>query len=196
MEENGVFDGDVWRTLCAEEREIRLGFPAGHTEAAWSKHARRASPRDFEDLRCALVGQSIATPVVATLLSGLLISLKVLTRLPSVEECWGSASAEAKAELERRLRLEEASIDYEVVAHLHRNASYKGADLRLGVGKIAHPNRWPRESVPVKRWDWSIGGSFPLSGQHQCPGASSHLSYVPLEDFQGREHPHSHITHR
>lgn len=165
-DENGVWEQGTWRSLCAEEREIRLGFEGGHTEPVWGKQSRKANPAGYEDARSGLIGHGLSTPVVAILTGSLLFKLGLLPRLPSVEESWGAAATEAEDSLLLRLRLEGASVDKEVIAHLHRNASYKGADLRLRSGRSSHPNRWPRESVPVERWKWQIGGSFPLSGQH------------------------------
>ena len=113
-----------------------------------------------------MLGLSFSVPVIAELLGQLSFHLKVLVRLPSVEQCWGETPPEAVDELLLRLKLENSTVDEEAIAHLHRNASYKGADLRLGTSRFTHPNRWPRESIPVERWKWSVGGSFPLSGQH------------------------------
>ena len=81
-------------------------------------------PNGFEDMRCALVGQSLATPVVTMLLGSLLAPRNILSRLPSVKECWGPASDETEAELKRRLQLEGVPIDYEIIARLHRSASW------------------------------------------------------------------------
>ncbi len=66
------------RPLNADEREVIMGFPLGHTNACWKKDARKTGGSVFQDTRTSLVGNSFNVHSVAWLLGNLLVQLKFL----------------------------------------------------------------------------------------------------------------------
>lgn len=53
-----VWVGSKWRLINASERELLHGLGYEHTVLAWNANQIKNSPRDFEDIRKSLVGDS------------------------------------------------------------------------------------------------------------------------------------------
>eukprot|EP00438_Fugacium_kawagutii_P018972 Skav207124 [mRNA] locus=scaffold1369:302986:308136:- [translate_table: standard] len=69
------------RPLCADEREVLMGFKRGHTKKLWKKNPATEEERiAAEDKRCAAIGNAFHTNSVACLLDHALASMKLKQR--------------------------------------------------------------------------------------------------------------------
>eukprot|EP00438_Fugacium_kawagutii_P000280 Skav202689 [mRNA] locus=scaffold3222:42188:44050:+ [translate_table: standard] len=69
------------RPLCADEREVLMGFKRGHTKKLWKKNpATEEEKIAAEDERCAAIGNAFHTNSVACLLDHALSSMKLKQR--------------------------------------------------------------------------------------------------------------------
>eukprot|EP00974_Lingulodinium_polyedra_P095938 9299443-Lingulodinium_polyedra.AAC.1 len=66
----------------AEEREVLMGFPRGHTRIAWQSGRAKADPEGLECARRSFVGNSFQCEVVAWLLGHFAYAQKFVQRLP------------------------------------------------------------------------------------------------------------------
>eukprot|EP00438_Fugacium_kawagutii_P036422 Skav236207 [mRNA] locus=scaffold98:76671:78275:- [translate_table: standard] len=66
------------RPLCADEREILMGYDRGHTKKLWKKTPQSEKEKEeAEDCRCAAIGNAFHTNAVACLLDHALASMKL-----------------------------------------------------------------------------------------------------------------------
>ena len=183
---NGVWQQGCWRPLVAPEREVRLGFPKGHTLPAVSKRHKTSTPKTLEglltpqgfgpkrdwrddDVRCALLGKAVSVPIVAWLFGQLLSQIGYLPSPPTVAECWGGESTEAKirAQLILGARANTPSDSITTLGELClRNASYRGSDVRMTTGTLYNPNCWPRRPIEANLFQWRVVISYHQSGAH------------------------------
>jgi len=177
---NMVQRGGVVRPLNSRERAIRMGFEADHVEPAVSKRERGIGKKEAEDIKCSLIGNSYHCVVVAWLLGQALQQLDYVEEAPSPEECWGEPSllglgssvASVKSTVESHgygkylSELNAEDLGRMVTTHIHRNAMHRGSDVRLATGILMNPSRWPRESVPTKRWRWKVVLAFRQGDDH------------------------------
>ena len=76
---------DVLRPLCAQEREVLMGFPRGYTMSLLKKVPEGAEEgRQAEDVRCAAIGNSFHVNTVAAILD-LAFSAARLKKLKGVQ---------------------------------------------------------------------------------------------------------------
>ena len=164
---NLVHKGSEVRPLNSRERAVRMGFDRDHVEAAVSKREHGMSSEESEDIKCSLIGNSFHCVVVAWCFGQALTAAGYLEHYRSPEECWGALSKTGTA-----ATIEETNVDEEqefgrlVTTHFHKNAMYRGSDVRLTTGLLMNPGRWPRESVPIKRFQWKVVLSFSQGGDH------------------------------
>jgi len=176
------------RPLNSTERAIRMGFSADHLDAAIGRREKGASSVWIEDLKCSLVGNSYHCVVVAWLFGQALYALGVFAAAPHPTQCWGpqellgirgahrnrtsgggddnNDSAAAGSFREQLTKTDNDEFGRLVTTHMHRSAMYRGSDVRLSTGILTNPGRWPREAVPVKRWNWRVVLSFRQEGDH------------------------------
>jgi hypothetical protein len=147
-----------------------MGFPREYTAHAIAKKVRRISDRDYEDMRISLLGNSFLVPVVARILAVPLYSLGFLSRMPTVSNCWGSLVEADLQAAARRLQLDyplnQSQLQLEAVRQLHRNAIYRGSDVRLATSTLMNPKGWPRQGIQAERWGWKPVVAYPRSGAH------------------------------
>ena len=154
-----------------------MGFGRGHTKACMAHAEGKRCKEETEDVRRSLLGNSFHTPTVAWLvdqaiapfcekqpltpeeISGRLgIAPGAMLRsgrqcplqaagfrgaAPSIPE--GCLSAHEAAEEERAL-----------VRILGQQADHKGRDVRIDIGELMKPTRWPRRSISPLRWRWRV----------------------------------------
>ena len=152
--DNGL--GDSLSPLTATEREGMLGFKRNHTRGAWGRRAREADPEGFEDLRCSLLGNSFAIPVVCWLLGQLLAEEGLASHAPTPAECnqlvWGLSPPQGMPQPCQPCL--DCDLPYALACAMARAASHKGSDVRLTTGEWLNPSLWPRQSVPAAWWRW------------------------------------------
>ena len=124
-----------------------------------------------EDACNSLLGNSFSVPVVGFLLARGLFASGLLARPPTIAECWGELSPEARDYLKGLLGVtpEQASpqqVHTAVCESMVRSAIFKGSDVRVATGTMCNPAGWPRSGVPADRWQWRTCLSFPQSGAH------------------------------
>ncbi len=78
-----------WRPLEPYKREVRLGFAWGHTAAALPKALRESRPRESEDVRCSLLGNSFSVSIVAWFVGMLMVEEGYLEGPITMGLCWG-----------------------------------------------------------------------------------------------------------
>ena len=155
------------RPLTSCERAVRLGFPWDHCQPAVKK-GDCLKVRDAEDVRCGLLGNSFAVPVVAKLLGLALAFEGILPAAPSVEECWGSTGSAGQEYLQELagepvhcVAADKWHLLY--VQSIIRAAIFKGSDVRLASGTLLNPAGWPRRGLEAPRWEWRVCCSFPFA---------------------------------
>jgi len=147
---NLVWKDGVSRSLSAEEREVILGYPKGYTEMCGPRSVRSGSQGEF--IRCGLLGNGWAVPVVTWLLGQLGWHRGLLPCPLSPQDCLARAgplqpsapacAAEASPE---RLALE-----------LLRHVDHTGGELRRNPFSQEVPHVWPRRSVDPRWWRWRV----------------------------------------
>ena len=159
--QNSVIDAKGVRVLNAMEREARLGFAPDHTAAAFRKNEKEMNGLEKESIRCSLLGLSFSCPIVAYLVGQWLHRVGVLKDQVTVAQAWGGVAAEPPAST-----VGEVDWNREVVKHLHRQAMYRGSDVRLSTGVLMRPNLWPRQAFDARRWKWRTIIAYPRSSEH------------------------------
>jgi hypothetical protein len=170
-DENGVRGKRGWRPLNADDRESLLGFRPGHTLAALKREERPGGhyQRAGSDIRCSLLGNSFSCPAVAALLGNVLHSLGILPEAPGMAQIHGGLwpqELELLRDYEQYQGTLEISDEQEAVRQLHRQACFKGSDLRICDGSLYSPLAWPRQNVDSRRWHWAVVLAYARKGAH------------------------------
>ena len=168
---NLVVTSGAARPLNSRERAVRLGFGWNHLDAAFSKKTSKVPEREKEDVRCSLIGNSFSAPVIAFLSGQKLKEWGYFTDTPTVSDCWGEPTLEARMMAEKAFScsLENVSDDRwatESVKQLARGASYKGSDVRLTTGVLTSPAEATRQTIDANRWSWKVVLSYRMQPPH------------------------------
>jgi hypothetical protein len=154
------------RPLLANEREVLLGLPRGHTLDPLPSALRR-DKQACEDIRCELLGNAFSCPAVALVVGPWLASVGLLSEAPSPKQCRGELSEKEEKVMQSlggdaggEKAVKAATLFY------HRIMSFKGNDVRLGAGALGDPSVYPRKSVEAKRWRWRVAMAWKMSGAH------------------------------
>ena len=137
------------------ERELLMGFDKDYTSAAVSE---KQGPRTVFVTTAQLIGNSFCVPVIAFLVSELLLALELTEdpippelglALKQASSTWSSSASfhpgESDTQSSREL----------VWEHLRR-AERGGSDVRLDVNIPFRPKAWPRAGIRASRWRWAI----------------------------------------
>ena len=187
-------DGTAARVCGAAEREVLMGFMPGHT------CAKRKGVLASQDMRCAAVGNSFHTGVVASILNCCLRPFLPHHRFPSQEEnaenfhkelslgqaevySWCADKA-SKEDTETWLdRLEQQSdaipqvrmpLDFQLVARILSQCSYRGTDVHLDTLTFYRPDRLPLSSIDPRQWRWKVVKGWAW----KCP---NHINILEME---------------
>jgi hypothetical protein len=161
-----IVEKDMLRPLSANEREVLLGLPRGHTLDPLPAAVRRDKVL-CEDLRCKLLGNAFSCPAVSLVVGPWLASLGLLKEVPGPSQCRGELAAEdmkMMKELGGDVGGEKAA--KAATLFYHRVMSFKGSDVRLGLGVLTDPSVYPRKSIEARRWRWRVAMAWKMSGAH------------------------------
>ena len=136
----------------AREREILMGFPAGHTASAVP--SAEAKTKKTEQLRQSLLGNSFQCEVVAFLTGHLLVRWKVLALPPSVAAIRERHSPQPDDEPMPKLRGDLPAETALVLEH-QRGLDPRGSDVRLDAGTLMAPKVFPRKAIASSLWQWT-----------------------------------------
>ena len=192
--ENCMIKEPFIRVACSSEREALMGFGPGHTKL------RKKTVT--EDERCAMIGNSFHTGVVAMLLRGGLVGqfpfLKEVTTtslLNDLEAEWGKAQREVylgeshssinESDETWLDRLEQQSLSVEpppgtittpmlLASKLLDLSSFRGTDLHMDTTTFFRPDRLPRSSIDSRQWVWKIARGWKWN-------FSDHINVLEME---------------
>ena len=164
------------RVACSSEREALMGFSPGHTKL------RKKTVT--EDERCAMIGNSFHTGVVAMLLRESLVELFPFLRhvtasslaydlkkewMKSHREVFqgGGKTTFMEAEETWLDRLEQQYLSVEappsmlgspkaLVTKLLDLSSFRGTDVHVDTTTFFRPDRLPRSSIDARQWVWKV----------------------------------------
>ena len=125
-----------------------MDFKRRHTLTCLPTRARKQAPRELEDLRCGLLGDSFACMAIAYVVQHVLVLDGFIPRVRSVPEMRAPLAAEVAVKLapgELEMRLAQSHIC---------QADPRGSDVRVDSGEITDVRAWPRRPLDVKRWNW------------------------------------------
>ena len=149
-----------------------MGFARDNTFHCWPAAQRKSSPKDWEDRRFSLIGNSFHTPSVAWLLAHVLHRHRILHKVPSVaqlDRCGplflaGRESKHDEANLQQ-LIVEDAALL--LARHFCSCQSHRGGEVR----QISGPSGvrpGTAHSVDAGMWRWRTLASVPwkVLGEH------------------------------
>ena len=155
------------RLLNANEREILMGYGAGHTTVAWSASQAKQNPQGFEDERCSLIGDSFAIQsfMIFAAFAGYkwsrqfdMAQMNHRVGLPPGVSVWQTLEDHLPGcpmQTSHELKLEGESAE---VHHLNRillqRTNHTGSDVRIITGDLLAPKKYPRQSVQSSWWRW------------------------------------------
>ncbi|CAK0797626.1 unnamed protein product [Prorocentrum cordatum] len=148
IEKHCVHERGEWRPPCAEEREVLMGFPRGHTQVAVPSGVLKDDLQHAESFRCSLLGNAFHVEVVAWLLGHLAVKWQFLASVPSVDLLRESARPVAASAFcsSRGFAPEHA-----LVLDVMRSTSTKGSDVSWQ--QAAHINELGmRAYLSALRW--------------------------------------------
>ena len=151
------------RLLDSSERELLLGFGAGHTNTCLSASEAKQSLTRFEDVRKSLCGDSFAIlsfAIMASQMSELLPRMspsKIVARLGLAPGA--SAHPEADAPISRWLHYDGSGepttgAALQLVQHLGLTVNHTGCDVRVNRGHIMGHKYPAHGSVRAWWWQW------------------------------------------
>lgn len=154
----GMIEKGIWRVPSSTERERLLGFPVDHTRTALKTGEAKDNPRQLEDLRLSMLGNSFQTGVVAYLAGWLLhehgfIDWEPTAGLLDVGRRAGPA--------------EGANPGKELIEVLLERQMHRGRELRR-LGAYENPAALPRSTLHPEWWRWRrvFGAPWREKGEH------------------------------
>ena len=152
-----------YRLLNSQERELLMGFGANHTSLAYSTSKAKQNPRDYEDERCSLIGDSFAIPSFMIIAGFAVFPWTQSMQVRQMNERLGMPPG---ASLNIKIRCpinqggllpqltEQIKPVQELHKHLLRHANHTGSDVRIVTGEIMDPRKYPRRSASSMWWSW------------------------------------------
>ena len=155
---------DKWRLANSSEKEILLGYGAGHTELCYSASKIKQSKVAFEDERLSLLGDSFSVfsfVIVAAALCrrflgplsykhlalrmgtapGMVLPLSRTAPLSRVVS-YGNTKPSSQRDLQTLNRL------------LLARTNHTGSDVRISTGEVLAPKSLVRQSIHAGWWKW------------------------------------------
>ena len=156
-----------WRLLKPDEKELLLGYGWQHTELSCSASTIKRSPKNYEDIRNSLLGDSFS--IYSFVIPGVALCKKFLPRLSYRHLCLRMgmspgfrAGLRMVAEVRRGLNYGTLSVEgarespQSLNRFLLRRVNHTGSDVRVTTGEILCPRAYPRQSVDPAWWEWQI----------------------------------------
>jgi hypothetical protein len=131
MVPNVLKEGDRYRSLNSEERELLMDVRRRHTITCLPTRARKGSPVALEDLRCAMLGDSFSCACIAFALQHALLLDGLVPELQTVAEM---RAPQAKG---HALVLRREGMQYRLAQAHIAQADPRGSDVRLDTGEVA-----------------------------------------------------------
>ena len=171
------------RLLDSSEREILLGFGAGHTSTCMSASEAKKNWRDYEDARCSLCGDSFSIPSFAVMASQMACELaprmppaKIIARLGLAPGCSAHPSVDVPmsrllsygGDAERPYMLEE------LTRHLGLSVNHTGCDVRITTGAVL--GNKPAAHASARAWWWQWKHLFKVRWLFK-----SHINYLEMK---------------
>ena len=154
--------GTKKRTLAADEREVIMGYEPGHTAPLFPK-ADRSKALDYEDARCAAVGNSWCIQVTAWLAGEYLASIGWLATMPKLAEI-------VRRCLPRRVQAQmaaadsvtaPASVPQQLISGVFKAVDHTGGLIRKSPGTCEPPHVATMRPVDPRWWRWRVVVSWP-----------------------------------
>ena len=147
--------GHSWRLANSSERELLLGYGYEHTKLAMSASDQKKSAKEFEDLRCSLLGDSFSVPsfcIVAAALCKRYIPTITYSHLCSRMGMAPGyrAAIRLRAPLKRCLQYGFDSFGELLLGR----TNHTGSDVRVSSGEVLNPKSFPRQSIESVWWVW------------------------------------------
>lgn len=157
--------GDRWRLCNPDEKEILLGYRAGHTTLCMSASNIKKDTEKFIDERLSLLGDSFS-------IFSFIIPAYCMAKdfLPQLQYCHLAnrmglapgfcAPIAFTAPLNKFLQygLRDIGVPYSV-QHLNQflmtRVNHTGSDIRITTGQVLNPRGIPRQSIQAGWWKWS-----------------------------------------
>lgn len=151
------------RLLDSSEREILLGFGAGHTKPCMSASEAKKSLREYEDARCSLCGDSFSVLSFAIMASQMACDMsprmtpqKIIRRLGLAPGCSVHPSVDVPmsrllaygGDANQQFRLEE------LTQHLGLSVNHTGSDVRITTGSVMGNKSVAHASARAWWWQW------------------------------------------
>ena len=171
------------RLLDSSERELLLGYGAGHTATCMSASTAKRSKRAYEDARLTLCGDSFSM-VSFTIMAAAMCS-ELVPRMPPqmiVDRLGLAPGATAHPSLRVPLTRKLAyggdptrpTSPVDLVKHLGKSVNHTGSDVRLLTGQPMNKRLVAHASVRAGWWEWQ-----PLFRvQWRIP---SHINYLEMK---------------
>ena len=151
------------RLLNSLEREILMGYGAGHTEVAWSASQVKQNPIGFEDERNSLIGDSFS--IYSFMIFAAFGGYKWMQRI-EVEKMNNrvglppgvALNIDFMCPMQREYHVPlphgRCRDVHEFNRHLLQRTNHTGSDIRILTGEIMCPKKYPRQSVQSRWWRW------------------------------------------
>ena len=153
-----------WRRPWASEKEILMGYGAGHTTLCMAASKIKQSPVGYEDCRQSLLGDAFAIPSFIIICAGLCRGLVNFPTYSDLCKRMGSAPGfclpfSLRAPLCRSLSFGCHELPLLAVHELNRvllsRVNHTGSDVRITTGAYMNPKAYPRQGVSAHWWKWS-----------------------------------------
>ena len=174
-----------WRRPNADEKEILLGYGAGHTTLSKSASNIKQSKIQYEDGRQSLLGDSFSIHSFAIIAAGLCRGFVSVPSYKWICSRLGTAPGfclptSLVAPLSREASFGEPLKGTAEVHDLNRmflaRTNHTGSDVRITTGAILNPKNNPRQAALASWWKWS-----PLfSTRWSCP---DHINSLELRSI-------------
>ena len=175
--------GATPRLLDASERELLMGFGAGHTDACQSASVKKRSLQDHEDIRKSLCGDSFAILPFAVIAASLCEELvprmpprQIMLRLGLAPG--HSAHPSVEVPLTRLLSYggdtSRPCAGIDLTKQLGLTVNHTGADVRVVTGQVLGHRSPTHASVRAWWWQWKQLFTVRWKG-------SSHINYLEMK---------------
>ncbi len=164
MERFLFWNMDKWRLANASEKEILLGYGAGHTELCFSASKIKQSKVAFEDERLSLLGDSFSIFSFVVAAAGLCRAFLSTPSYQHLANRMGMAPGMVLP-LSRQAPLSR-NLNYGKFKHskcagvrllnqlLLSRTNHTGSDVRISTGEILAPKSVVRQSIQAGWWNW------------------------------------------
>ena len=164
MERFLFWKSDKWRLANASEKEILLGYGAGHTELCFSASKIKESSTSYEDERLSLLGDSFS--VYSFVIAAAALCRRFITSLSykHLANRMGMSPGvviplSRVAPLSRKLcygmfRVSRGATPMLLNQLLLSRTNHTGSDVRISTGEVLAPKSLVRQSIQAGWWQW------------------------------------------